>query len=132
MLGAFQENATQYGGKRPVQTAFQVGIKIPVIRTFEPPEFVYKKCISGVVVVAKIPVDAQVRGTPGEKCRASKAFITEVIGDVCGEPVGISIFDKKTTYYEGDEVCIDNFDYSNKECSAGFHFFCSLKEAQDY
>ena len=108
------------------------GIKIPVIRTFEPPELVYKKCIMGVIIVAKIPDDAQVRGNIGGKCRASKAIITKVIGDICGEPVGISIHDKKTAYYEGDEIVIDDFDYSNEECSTGFHFFCTQKEAEQY
>jgi len=104
----------------------------PVVRTFEPPATVYKKCLANVIVAAKIPGDAQVRGTPGGKCRASKAIIAEVIGNICGEPVGVSIWDKKTTYYVGDEVFIEDFDFSNKECSAGFHFFCTLEEAMNY
>ena len=108
------------------------GIDIPIIRTFEPPEFVYKKCVADVIAVAKIPQDAQVRGRPGEKCRANKAVIAEVIGDFCGEPVGISIYDKTTTYYAGDEVEIDDFDYSDEECSRGFHFFCTMEEAKNY
>lgn len=108
------------------------GIEPPIIRTFEPPKKVYKKCFMGVIISAKIPDDAQVRGTPGRKCRASKAIITGVTGDVCGEPVGISLFDKKTTYHAGDEVVVDNFDFSDEECSTGFHFFCTLEEAQSY
>ena len=47
------------------------GREVPIIRTFEPPKKVYKKCISGVIVIAEIPKDAQVRGNRGEKCRAN-------------------------------------------------------------
>ena len=108
------------------------GIEIPIIRTIEPPAEVYKKCLGGVIVCAGIPADAQVRGAYGHKCRASKAIITRVIGDVAGEPVGISTHDKKTTYYEGDEVEITDFDYSDEECSTGFHFFCTQAEAENY
>lgn len=108
----------------------QNGFQIPVIRTIEPPDLVYKKCVGGVIVVAEIPKNAQVRGEFGRKCRANKAIIKDVIGDVCGEPVGISIWDCKTTYYKGDEVEIEDFDMSNEECSAGFHFFCTREEAE--
>ena len=108
------------------------GKEIPIIRTIEPPAEVYKKCFGGVIVCASIPADAQVRGAYGHKCRASKAVITRVIGYVAGEPVGISNYDRKTTYYEGDEVEITDFDYSDKECSTGFHFFCTREEAENY
>ena len=108
------------------------GMPVPVIRTIEPPELVYKKCVCGVIVVAEIPKDAQVRGTVSGKCRADKAIIKEVIGDICGEPVGISKHDLKTLYYAGDEVTILNFDYSNEECSTGFHFFCTREQAENY
>ena len=108
------------------------GKEIPIIRTIEPPAEVYKKCFGGVIVCASIPADAQVRGAYGHKCRASKAVITRVIGYVAGEPVGISNYDRKTTYYEGDEVEITDFDYSDKECSTGFHFFCTREEAEIY
>ena len=108
------------------------GIPIPVIRTFEPPLRVYKKCIGDVIVVAEIPSDAQVRGKPGQKCRTNKAKIVEVVGDFCGEQVGISIHDRTTTYFVGDEVEIDNFDYSDEECSTGYHFFCTVEEAKAY
>lgn len=109
-----------------------LGIPVSTIRTVEPPERVYKKCIGGVIVVASIPKDAQVRGKEDGKCRANKALIVDVIGDLCGEPVGISIFDRTTTYYVGDEIEIDNFDLSDKECSTGFHFFCTKELAEKY
>ena len=105
---------------------------IPVIRTINPPKTVYKKCLGGVIVCAEIPNNAQIRGNYGSKCRTNKAVITDIIGDFCGEKVGISSFDKKTTYYVGDEIEIEDFDYSCKECSTGFHFFCTLKEAKEY
>ena len=110
----------------------KVGIPIPTIRTVEPPQKVYKKCVGGVIVVAEIPKDAQVRGKTTGKCRTNKAKIVDIIGDFAGEKVGISIWDKTTTYFIGDDVIIDDFDMSNEECSTGFHFFCTLKQAEDY
>ena len=108
------------------------GIPFPPSRTFEPPEKVYKKCCCGVIVVAEIPQYAHVRGKAGGKCRASRAKIVDIIGDFCGEKVGVSQYDKKTLYFIGDEVEIENFDLSNDECSQGFHFFCTKKEAENY
>ena len=108
------------------------GIAIPIIRTFDPPAEAYKKCIGGVIVCATIPADAQVRGAVGQKCRSNKAVITKIIGDLHGEKVGISTWDNVTAYYEGDEVVVEDFDMGNKECSTGFHFFCSREEAESY
>lgn len=108
------------------------GRDVPKIRTIEPPETVYKKCIGGVIVCASIPKDAQVRGTIGGECRSDKAVITDIIGDFAGEKVGISFHDKTTCYFVGDEIEVDNFDLSFEECSTGFHFFCTLEQAQKY
>ena len=108
------------------------GKDVPLIRTIEPPEKVYKKCIGGVIVVATIPADAQVRGTHGDKCRCNKAKIVDIIGEVMGERVGISQYDKKTIYCIGDDVEITDFDYSNERCASGFHFFCTMQEARNY
>jgi len=107
-------------------------IPVPNIRTFEPPENVYKKCLGGVIVVAHIPDDAEVRGTPGRKCRASKAVITDIIGDFCGEKVGISIHDISVCYCVGDEVETDDFGPGFEACSQGFHFFCTEEQARAY
>ena len=107
-------------------------LPIPLKRTFEPPDVVYKKCINGVIVCAEIPADAQVRGVEGCKCRADKAKIIDIIGGTYGEKVGISTFDNSTLYFVGDEVNIEDFNYSNEECSTGFHFFCTEKEAKKY
>lgn len=87
------------------------GIQIPVIRTVEPPERVYKKCAFGVIVVAEIPATAQIRGTATGKCRASEAVIVDVIGD---------------------HVVIEDFDYSDEECSTGYHFFFTQEQAEQY
>ena len=108
------------------------GINPPIVRTIEPPKLVYKKCAAGVIVIAEIPIDAQVRGSVGNKCRASKATIVDIIGDFAGEKVGISKYDNQTMYFIGDEIEISGFDYSDEECSTGFHFFCTLKEAKNY
>ena len=103
-----------------------------LIRTCEPPEKVYKKCLGDVIVVAEIPLDAQVRGTLTSKCRADKAKIVDIIGDLCGEKVGVSLYDYKTTYFVGDEVYVPDFDYSDQECSTGYHFFCTKEQAVNY
>ena len=101
-----------------------------VIRTVEPPERVFKKCINNVIIVAHIPDNANVRGTFNSKCRADKAEIIDIIGDVSGYKVGISMYDKSTAYFVGDKVIIKDFDFSTAECSTGFHFFNTLEEAQ--
>ena len=101
-------------------------------RTFDPPALVYKKCEADVIVVARIPEDAEVRGTPSGKCRANKAEIVEIIGDFHGEPVGISKHDGTTWYYKGDVVEVEDFDPSDAECSTGYHFFCTRAQAEAY
>ena len=108
------------------------GREVPIIRTFEPPEKVYKKCISGVIVIAEIPKDAQVRGNRGEKCRANKARIIEIEGDFLGEKIGISSYDNLTSYRIGDEIVVDDFGIGFEKCAAGFYFFCSKDEAMRY
>ena len=109
-----------------------LGNRKTITRTIEPPEKVYKKCLNNVIVVAHIPDDAHIRGTVGEKCRASKAIITDIIGEFGGEKIGISCYDGGTCYFVGDEIEIDDFDMSQEECSTGFHFFCTKEEAENY
>ena len=103
----------------------------PPSRTFDPPEKVYKTCVGGVIVVAHIPKDAHVRGFIGNKCRASKAKILDVIGDLYGERVGVSFHNPMVEYRVGDVVEIKNFDLSDARCSNGFHFYCTLDEAKN-
>lgn len=108
-----------------------VGRDIPPNRTFEPPEKVYKKCVGGVIVIAHIPEDAHVRGRKDGKCRASKAEIIDVMGNLYGKKVGMSYYDPTVEYHVGDVVEIKIFDLSNAICSNGFHFYCTLDEARD-
>ena len=109
------------------------GRDVPLFkRTFEPPKIVYKKCTNDVIVLATIPKSAFVRGSKGRKCRSSQAKIIDVIGNVQGVKVGISAYDKKTMYFPGDEITIDDFDMSADECSTGFHFFCTKEEAENF
>ena len=105
---------------------------LPLIRTIEPPKRVYKKCEWGVIVVAEIPADAQVRGRRDGKCRASKAHIIDILGDAMGKKIGVSRYAPNTVYEIGDDVVIENFDMSSEECVAGFHFFCTEEMAREY
>jgi len=105
------------------------GIPIPLVRTFEPPETVYKRCCGGKIVCATVPKTAQVRGPCCGRCRCDKATITDVSGD---DKTATSIYDDKTKYAPGDEVDIDDFDLSDEECAPGFHFFCTKEEAEKY
>ena len=108
------------------------GDKLPLVREIEPPAAVYKKCLNGVIVIETIPEDAQIRGTKNGKCRANKAIITNVLGDLHGEPVGISWHDLKTMYYAGDIVHVQDFAFNNEKYAPGFHFFCTQEEAEEY
>lgn len=101
------------------------------IRDIEPPAIVYKKCCNDVILSASIPSFAHVRGY-GDQGRASSAIITEIRGGFCGEKVGISMFDHKTTYRVGDKVEIPDFDYSSEECTTGFHFFTDYEKARKF
>lgn len=83
-----------------------------IIRTIDPPDQVFKKCLNNVIVVAHIPDDAQIRGYYNQKCRANKAIITDIIGEFGGEKIGISTYDYQTCYFIGDEIEIDDFDMS--------------------
>ena len=107
-------------------------LPVPLKRTFEPPAVVYKKCLNNVIVCAEIPVDAQVRGEEGRKCRVDKAKIIDIIGDFYGEKVGVSTYDCSALYFIGDEIEIEDFDFSDAECSTGFHFFCTKEQAEKY
>jgi len=105
------------------------GLPIPVIRTFEPPEIVYKRCCDGKIVYAKVHRTAHVRGPCCGRCRCNKATITDVSGD---DKTATSIYDDNTKYSPGDEVDVDDFDLSDEECAPGFHFFCTKEEAEKY
>lgn len=107
------------------------GRKFLPIRDFEPPEHVYKKCLNNVVVTAKIPADAEIRGNFRGTARANKALIMDVEGDFYGENVGVSIYDQQVLYHVGDEVLVPDFNMSEKKYSTGF-YFCPCREDLRY
>ncbi len=104
----------------------------PAYREFEPAEPVYKKCIGEVLVKARIPLDAEIRGDARKEARSNLAIITDIEGTFFGEPVGISFYDATTQYRKGNFVKIDDFDYSFNDCTTGFHFFSERKLAEKY
>ncbi len=105
----------------------------PPYRTIEPSGVVYKKCVDGIIVVAEIPKDAEIRGCKIERqFRSDKAKIVDVIGDFYGDKIGISTFDRKFKYRVGDEIKIPDFDYSTDAFAAGFHFFLTKEEAESF
>lgn len=101
-------------------------------RDFEPPLLVYKKCLHDVIVTAKIPDDAEIRGSLYGKARANKALIVGIDGDFYGEKVGVSMYDQATFYHVGDEVVVPDFYLGDDECDTGFHFFSSIEAAKNY
>lgn len=103
-----------------------------VVRVVEPMGQVYKRCAGGVIVVATIPADAQIRGNSSQGYRASKAVIEDVVGTFCGEPVGVSLHDHVTSYCIGDEIEISDYDFSYEPMSTGFHFFTEYERAKEF
>lgn len=103
----------------------------PLVRTFEPPDVVYKKCV-GTIVMASIPKDAQIRGCPNGKCRSNKAVVLDIIGDLAGEKIGIPLGEPDMLYRIGDQILTVDFDYSLEvEDQLGFTFYCTKYLAQN-
>ena len=89
----------------------------------------YKKTKEGVVITAEIPAGAVVFCINGSKCRTNKAKIT----DMAGHDVLHSSYDNSFEYRLGQEIEIKDFNLMyNVECSSGFHFFRTRKEAEEY
>ena len=89
----------------------------------------YKKTKEGVVITAEIPAGAIVFCINGSKCRTNKAKIT----DIGGFEILHSKYDKSFEYRIGQEIEIKDFNLMyNVECSSGFHFFRTRKEADEY
>lgn len=89
----------------------------------------YKKTKEGVIITAEIPAGAIVFCINGKKCRTNRAKIT----DMAGHEVLHSGYDKFFEYRLGQEIEIEDFDLMyNVECTSGFHFFRTRKEAEDY
>ena len=102
-------------------------------RTVEIRGEVFKKCLNGVIVVARIPDDAEIRGRSYDgQYRSNKAEIVGIIGDFYGDAIGISTYDKKTKYRVGDKIIVHDFDFSIDTFAKGFHFFLTKEEAEAY
>jgi len=86
------------------------------------PKIVYKKVKDGIVV-AEIPDDAIIVGSPGSICRTNKALILEVRAPL---GIGVSLYDPSTAYTVGELVIIENF---SRGGSTGFYFFYTEEEA---
>jgi uncharacterized protein YjbI with pentapeptide repeats len=89
----------------------------------------YKKTKEGVIITAEIPAGAIVFCINGIKCRTNRAKIT----DMGGHEVLHSQHDKFFEYRLGQEIEIKDFDLMyNVECTSGFHFLRTRKEAEEY
>jgi hypothetical protein len=89
----------------------------------------YKKTKEGVVITAEIPIGAIVFCINGSKCRTNRAKIT----DMAGHDVLHSQYDNSFEYHLGQEIEIKDFNLMyNVECTSGFHFFRTRKEAEEY
>jgi hypothetical protein len=89
----------------------------------------YKKTKEGVVITAEIHAGAVVFCINGSKCRTNRAKIT----DMAGHEVLHSSYDNSFEYRLGQEIEIKDFNLMyNVECSSGFHFFRTRKEAEEY
>ena len=89
----------------------------------------FKKTAEGVVITAEIPAGVPIFSINGSKCRTCTATIT----DMGGRMLLHSTYDPKFTYTLGKKIVITDFDTRyNVECGAGFHFFRTRKEAEEY
>ena len=89
----------------------------------------YKKTQEGVVITAEIPAGAIVFCINGKKCRSNRAKIT----DMAGREILHSQYDNSFEYRLGQEIEIKDFNLMyNVECTSGFHFFKTRKEAKEY
>ena len=82
-----------------------------------------------MVITAEIPNGAIVFCINGSKCRTNRAKIT----DMAGKELLHSSYDDSFEYRLGQEIEIKDFNLMyNVECARGFHFFRTLKEAEEY
>ena len=89
----------------------------------------YKKTKEGVVITAEIPKGAIVFCINGSKCRTNRAKIT----DMAGKKLLHSSYKPDFEYRLGQEIEIEDFNLMyNIECANGFHFFMTMKEAEEY
>ena len=123
LSGANLIEANLYGANLSEANRFRLG------QILTEPLTGYKKTKEGVVITAEIPAGAIVFCINGSKCRTNRAKIT----DMGGHEVLHSQYDKLFEYRIGQEIEINDFNLMyNLECTSGFHFFRTRKEAEEY
>ena len=123
LYGADLSGANLYGADLSLAEKIRIG------QILTEPMTGYKKTNEGVVITAEIPVGAIVYCINGRKCRTNRAKIT----DMAGHDVLHSCYDKLFEYHLGQEIEIKGFNLMyNVECTSGFHFFRTRKEAEEY
>ena len=123
LSGAQLRGANFYGASLYSTDKFRLG------KVLDEPLTGYKKTQEGVVITAEIPAGAIVFCINGNKCRTNRAKIT----DMAGHDVLHSQYDNNFEYRLGQEIEIKDFNLMyNVECSSGFHFFRTRKEAEEY
>ena len=89
----------------------------------------YKKTQEGVIIKAEIPAGAVVFSINNGKCRTNMAKIV----DMGGKKILHSKFSPTFSYKKDQTIIITDFDLNpSVECSTGFHFFRTRKEAETY
>ena len=90
----------------------------------------FKKCNDDIMVTLLIPEDAKRSSATSYKCRASKAVVLSIDGDL---KEAVSIYDNKFIYRVGETITVDDFDDNRwVECGRGIHFFMHRELAQIY
>ncbi|MBR2803443.1 hypothetical protein IKE19_02645 [Candidatus Saccharibacteria bacterium] len=96
------------------------------VRTFEPRGVVFKRCLNGVLVTARIPSDASIRGAWLD-CHSDKAVIESVGGDFFGEDVGVTFEGPDLQEYRAEDViAMDNFWRISQKERRSFSFSCHV------
>lgn len=127
LRGARLEGAKLEGAKLP---KFQ----IPQTKSL----IVWKKLASCKLAKLRIPARAKrTASLIGNKCRAERAYVEEIIDMKTGEPVlsGFSIHINYiiSKYEVGQEVLPDKYNPDIRvECTHGIHFFMNREEAEKY
>ena len=129
LSGANLSNANLCGVKTDSTTSF-FALQCPEEGSFT----AYKKACEHLVKLI-IPEDALRSSATSRKCRASKAYVVEIINIKTGEKVGAvaSEYDEEFIYRAGESVKVSDFDKNRwNECAPGIHFFITKEEAEKY
>lgn len=122
-------DCTNLSGADLTGTGLYGAYKFRLGKILDEPLTGYKKTKEGVVITAEIPAGAIVFCINGRKYRTNRAKIT----DMAGHEVLHSDYNKFFEYRLGLEINIKDFDLMyNVECTSGFHFFRTRKEADEY